>query len=916
MTFRTELLVAPAATPLPPGARLLTIGSCFAGVLGQKLRGARLPVLENPFGTVLNPVSACRLVAVACGADDYDLSERAVERDGRWFSYDAPSAVNGPTPDALRQAMDQKLAEVREFIGTADALVLTLGTAWTWRLDGEVVANCHKQPQGIFQKSLLSVPQIVAAFAEMHSWLLRVNPNLRVILTVSPVRHPKETLEGSSVSKATLRLASHHLATLVRGAAYFPAYELLLDDLRDYRFFAADMLHPSPLAEEYIFGKFTAAWFDDTFTGARTAWAEIDRALAHRSANPTGEAHQQFLLALLDRLDALAGQGYAVGPEVAVLTAQLTRPRAAPPRNPRPLPAVGPVGAATPVAAPVTTAVAAALPAPAAVPAIRPIKPIIRVVLPPPASVGAPASTSAPTPTSAPAPTPRPNSIPAEDTASEVPNRPDATEANGEERQSRSRRGRRRGGRDERPGRAAGPDAPLASTAPVTNLLNPSAADSLPVEPTADQEDDATNPLATTDSTSAKKRRGRRGGRRHKQRRDAENPSLDAFDEFDEAPADDAELAAELGAGAEAAAEVAVQFLVPETGTHAPEPVTTLAEEVALETAFLTQTADVPDADAPASATTERKPTRPTVRPKTPGAGKKITLQKVKSTAPAAPTPSSSSTTADSPPLAASADAMARAAQPFKTRRSGRPERPERPDSAKQTTPSAAPSAAPTPSAAAVTPAVTPAAAVPTASAPPSPPADKPLPTMARTPGRAHAKRAVGTPVEQATAARVAKKAGVGALLAALGGSAPAAPVPAAAKPTVIPDAAPTPEKTVAPERAKAAAPEPKKAVAKAPAKAPEKTPAKTPAKTTKAAISTKTAAPAKAATSTKIAVPAKAAAPAKAPAKAPTKTPKAPPGAKTATPAPANTAAPGPPEPAPPANAKRPAKPRPPKTK
>ncbi len=877
MTFRTELLVAPAATPLPPGARLLTIGSCFAGVLGQKLRGARLPVLENPFGTVLNPVSACRLVAVACGADDYDLSERAVERDGRWFSYDAPSAVSGPTPDALRHAMDQKLAEVREFVGTADALVLTLGTAWAWRLDGEVVANCHKQPQGIFQKSLLSVPQIVAAFAEMHSWLLRVNPKLRVILTVSPVRHPRETLEGSSVSKATLRLACHHLATLVRGAAYFPAYELLLDDLRDYRFFAADMLHPSPLAEEYIFGKFTAAWFDDAFTGARTAWAEIDRALAHRSANPTGEAHQQFLLALLDRLDALAGQGYAVGPEVEVLTAQLTRPRATSNRNTRPLPAAGPVVAATPVAAPVTAPVAAALPAPAAAPAIRPIKPIIRVVLPPAASVGPPAASVGPPTSTA---TPNPNSISAEAPASEVPNRPDASEASGEERQSRSRRGRRRGGRDERPGRATGPDAPLASTAPVANRLTPSAADALPVEPADDPEDTATNPLAAADGTGAKKRRGRRGGRRHKQRRDAEETPLEAFDQI---RADEVAQAAEPGADA----GVVAQSLVPVNQSVS-------AEEIALESALSMQIPAGAADNTPAVTTTERKPTRPVARPKTPGAGKKITLQKVKSAPQAPPPPSRTTVDVPPPPLAASPDAVANAAQSIKP---GRPERPER---ARQT----APPATPTPSAA-----VAP-VAVSTASVTPSPPADKPLPTMARTPGRAHAKRAVGTPVEQATAARVAKKAGVGALLAALGGSAPAEPVPAPVKSALAPTTPPAPEKAVAPAPAKAAGKAPVKASTKAPAKT-VKAPAKTanPAKVSaKAPVKASTKAPAKTTT------PAKATVAAKAPATP--KVPKAPAPAKTAAPKPESTALSLPPELAPPATAKRPAKPRTPKTK
>lgn len=309
MEFRTEIGVTPVEPLLPAGARVLTIGSCFAAVLGQKLAGLRLPVLENPFGTVLNPVSALRLLAVACGMEDYDLIDRLVEREGRWVSYDAPPAISGATPEELVHAVAEKLTDVRAFVAQADVLVLTMGTAWAWRLDGEVVANCHKQPAGLFQKSLLSVQEIVTAFGEAHSYLLRVNPRLRVALSVSPVRHRKETLPGSSVSKSTLRLAAYHLTELVRGVTYFPAYELLLDDLRDYRFYADDLLHPSPVAEEYIFRKFAGAWFENGLADVRAAWEAVRHAIGHRSSNPGGEQHQAHLLRVLDQLDALQAKG-------------------------------------------------------------------------------------------------------------------------------------------------------------------------------------------------------------------------------------------------------------------------------------------------------------------------------------------------------------------------------------------------------------------------------------------------------------------------------------------------------------------------------------------------------------------------------------------------------------------------------
>lgn len=602
------MTVARQATLLPPTARLLTVGSCFAGVLGTHLRAARLPVLDNPFGTVLNPIAACRLLAIAAGYDEYDLVERAVERDGRWYSFDAPSALHGATTEELREVIDAKLTEVREFVRTADALVLTMGTAWTWRLDGEVVANCHKQPGGLFQKMLLSVQQIVTGFAEMHSWLLRLNPRLRVVLTVSPVRHRKETLEGSSVSKATLRLACHHLAELVRDVAYFPAYELLLDDLRDYRFFAPDMLHPSALAEEYIVGKFAGAWLDERFAAAQTAWEEIDRALAHRSANPAGEAHQKFLLATLDKLDALAAQGFPTAAETAALTAQLTQPRA-------------------------RAAVQGSAPA------AKPAKPVIKVELP---------TTPRPTaerPEQAPPAEPVSTTITSESTSE-----PTAAPAREERRGGRRNNRRGRGGRD-RDGRRERPETTADLPAPVAaDALTPApetASEPLP-EPQA-----LVPPAAETPETAApKKRRGRRGGRRHKHRRDGATADNTADFSADDAAPD--ESSAELTAATEAAAELAVGEVVPAAPVGEAEPVELLpAEEVALDAAL--EAAPEPAAEFAPEPTPGRKTPKP-ARTKATG-GKKLMLQQVRpavaAESPAKPEPTPQPAKTEKPPRAA-----------------------------------------------------------------------------------------------------------------------------------------------------------------------------------------------------------------------------------------------------------------------
>ncbi len=845
MNFRTELIVAPQATPLPPGARVLTLGSCFAAVLGQQLRAARLPVLENPFGTVLNPVSACRLLAVACGAEEYDLSERAVARDGRWFSYDVPSSLSGATPEELQATIEAKLADVREFVRTADALVLTMGTALAWRLDDEVVANCHKQPGGQFEKTLLSVQEIVSGFAEMHSWLLRLNPTLRVVLTVSPVRHPKETLEGSSVSKSTLRLACHHLATVVRNVAYFPAYELLLDDLRDYRFFAPDLLHPSPLAEEYIFDKFAGAWFDGRFGAARTAWAEVDRALAHRSSHPRGEAHQQFLLATLTKLDELARQGFSVGAEVEALTAQLIAPR---PRVAIAVPAPAAASAPPPGASPSAASAAPTVPAP------RPIKPIIRITSLPEAgtergpNVVKTIVPAVPPALAAPAPVPSAEQEPA-----------------GEEPEAERRGGRRgsrrgRGGRDNRRDRPAGDD--------LRPMLPPLAAPLVPDESVDDAESDSPEGIQSSESedgTPAKKRRGRRGGRRHKQRRDEFAPAFDfdARSETSDLPL--GTLTNELQAGAEAAAELAVDDQLAEQAPPETPIALAPAEEVALEATL---------AAAPAAG--GRGAARPARHKSGNGGGKKIILQKVKPMGAQAPVAESAQKPVEMPIAAPTLPVVPE--QPEQPDQSGRPLRPARgrkpPTATDVPTPETPDAAVPRPVEAA--PSMPAPAAAPVAQQP----APKPQSRTARTPGKAYARGPVATPVEQANAARVVKKAGVGALMAALGGAAVAAPVvPPAVEPEVKPATKPV---------AKAAAKPATKPAVKAAAK-----PATKPV--AKAAVKPAAKPAAKP-------LPESAAKPvAKASAKP---KPAAPPAAEVVTDAPA------------PAKPKRPAKPRPPKTK
>ncbi|RSK24314.1 GSCFA domain-containing protein [Hymenobacter metallilatus] len=330
--FRTELPLTPHPQQLPHSARVLTIGSCFSDSIGSRLREFKVATLVNPFGTVFNPISLCRLLRAAAG-EDMDWQQHVVEARGRWQSYDLHAEIGAESPVELLQHIQTLTREVGVFLATADAVVLTLGSAFAYRLreTDEIISNCHKVPAEKFDKELLTADDIIAAVAETHAYLRRINPRLRFILTVSPVRHLKDTLVLNSASKSMLRVACHYLSELLPDVTYFPAYELLLDDLRDYRFYAADMLHPSEVAENYIWERFTRTYFDAAFGRFKKEWESIRLALGHRPLHAAAPEHRQFLESTLERLHRLDKQA-----DVRMEVLHLEREIAALPLSPTP----------------------------------------------------------------------------------------------------------------------------------------------------------------------------------------------------------------------------------------------------------------------------------------------------------------------------------------------------------------------------------------------------------------------------------------------------------------------------------------------------------------------------------------------------------------------------------------------------
>lgn len=307
--FRTEVTIPDAILDLTLDDKVVTIGSCFAEVIGTKLQEYKADVLVNPFGTIFNPLSVSRLLQ-AVADEQLNAAQNLVQRDDIWYSYDLHSSLSSPNKEELLQLIETRIQQTRSQLKEAKLLIITLGTAVSYKLTdtGSIVANCHKLPAKQFSRELLTIDEITESIETAYQALKKLNPALKVILTVSPVRHVKETLLTNSVSKSILRVATHYMTEQHNDVLYFPAYEIMLDDLRDYRFYGPDMLHPTPTAEEYIWQKFTKAYLHPDFQEFIPAWEKMRRAISHRPFHPQTEAHQTFISRTITQLQQLSAK--------------------------------------------------------------------------------------------------------------------------------------------------------------------------------------------------------------------------------------------------------------------------------------------------------------------------------------------------------------------------------------------------------------------------------------------------------------------------------------------------------------------------------------------------------------------------------------------------------------------------------
>ncbi len=315
MKFHFEFDIKRFAQPITHKDKLFLIGSCFTENIGEKLKKYKFSVLENPHGILFNPVS------VAEALTDYIKRTRYTEQNlfqlnEGWHSWKHHSRFSALTSEESLNKINTSISDANQYLKEADYLMITLGSSWIYTLTekatnakpGSVAANNHKAPADWFYRRLMTTEEVLQTLDNVLYRLFHFNPKLKIIFTISPVRHLREGVVENNRSKAVLIQAVHHLVDKFDKLYYFPAYELVIDDLRDYRFYAEDLVHPNYFATQYVWEKFTDACMDETTKKLMEEIHSINLAYQHKPFNPSSEQHKKFLKSFYEKASLLQEQ--------------------------------------------------------------------------------------------------------------------------------------------------------------------------------------------------------------------------------------------------------------------------------------------------------------------------------------------------------------------------------------------------------------------------------------------------------------------------------------------------------------------------------------------------------------------------------------------------------------------------------
>lgn len=308
MQFITPTEIVPLQPPIAHTERLVVTGSCFAEHIGQRLAQMKWRTVTNPFGILYNPQSIAQCLTLLIRQHTFTEEQLTLFPHGGWSTWLHHSRYAHPDRTEALHTINHSATEASRALFTSDRLIITLGTAWVYRLKetGQTVGNCHKVPERAFVRQRLTVEEIVNEYASLLTLLKEANPKINVLLTVSPVRHLKDGVHGNQLSKATLLLAVDELCRRYpEQVHYFPAYEMVVDELRDYRFYADDMAHPSGKAVEYVWERFVTHCTDTEAQTFIAQWTKVAKALEHRPFRPDSEKYRDFVRQNLLNIETL-----------------------------------------------------------------------------------------------------------------------------------------------------------------------------------------------------------------------------------------------------------------------------------------------------------------------------------------------------------------------------------------------------------------------------------------------------------------------------------------------------------------------------------------------------------------------------------------------------------------------------------
>ena len=307
MKFRTEVIINKYPVQIEHQSQIITFGSCFAQNIGEYFKFYRFNILENPFGILYNSASIYNSINLLFENKKFKKSDLIYYQE-QWHSFYHHSNFSETDWKKCIQNINNSLKNALKFLENSKFVILTFGTSYVYKFNKTnlIVSNCHKLPQSNFTRFRLSVEENINYITSAIKLLSQINPNINVILTVSPIRHLKDGAAENQLSKASLLLAIDEVVNNTDNCYYFPSYEIMLDELRDYRFYAQDMLHPGKSAIDYIWEKFSDAFFSDECKSIMKEVGKISKAKNHIPRNKEVKSYQTFLLNQIDLIDKLS----------------------------------------------------------------------------------------------------------------------------------------------------------------------------------------------------------------------------------------------------------------------------------------------------------------------------------------------------------------------------------------------------------------------------------------------------------------------------------------------------------------------------------------------------------------------------------------------------------------------------------